>query len=252
MPSASSLSLASNPTERWMSLLRRCASGGFRVAAARFGGFLIAMTSRSKKSLRAAEQHRADVARARRRWIRQQGYLDTTRLVFIDESAVTINMVRLRGRCPRGERLISHVPQGAWKTITFVAALRHNKMVAPMRRANQRSSVRGLYRAMLGTDAQAWRHRGDRQPSGPQSCRRQGCHRGRRRDVTVSAAVLAGPQPDRDAVPQIQSIYAKGRRANCRWSLPSDTFVRANRQSRGMSKLLQTCRLCVHMTGICS
>lgn len=132
MPSVSSLSLMSNPTELWMSLLWRCASGGYRVAAARFGGFLIAMTSRSKKSLRAAEQHRADVARARRHWIRQQGYLDTTRLVFIDETAVTINMVRLRGRCPRGERLISHVPQGAWKTITFVAALRHNKMVAPM------------------------------------------------------------------------------------------------------------------------
>jgi transposase len=85
-----------------------------------------------KKSLRAAEQHRADVARARRRWIRQQGYLDTTRLVFIDETAVTTNMVRLRGRCSRGERLISHVPQGEWKTITFVAALRHNRMTAPM------------------------------------------------------------------------------------------------------------------------
>jgi len=42
--------------------------------------------------------------------------------VFIDETATSINMVRLRGRCPRGERLISHVPQGAWKTITFVAA----------------------------------------------------------------------------------------------------------------------------------
>jgi transposase len=40
--------------------------------------------------------------------------------------------LRLRGRCPRGERLISHVPQGEWKTITFVAALRHNNMVAPM------------------------------------------------------------------------------------------------------------------------
>ncbi len=85
-----------------------------------------------KKSLRAAEQHRADVARARRRWIRQQGYLDTTRLVFIDETSTSTNMVRLRGRCPRGERLISHVPQGQWKTITFVAALRHTKMVAPM------------------------------------------------------------------------------------------------------------------------
>src|SRR5262249_27303767 len=130
MPSASSLT--SNPTERWMSLLRRCASGGFPGAVARFGGFLIAMTSRSKKSLRAAEQHRADVARARRRWIRQQGYLDTTRLVFIDETAVTINMVRLRGRCPRGERLISHVPQRGGKTLTFVAALRHDTVMAPV------------------------------------------------------------------------------------------------------------------------
>jgi transposase len=37
--------------------------------------------------------HRADVARTRRHWIRHQGYLDTTRLVFIDETAV--NMVRL-------------------------------------------------------------------------------------------------------------------------------------------------------------
>ena len=52
--------------------------------------------------------------------------------MFIDETATSINMVRLRGRCPRGERLISHIPQGAWKTITFVAALRYNKMMAPM------------------------------------------------------------------------------------------------------------------------
>src|SRR5262249_21962513 len=132
MPSASLPGLPSNRTERWTNLLRRCGSDGFRAAAARSGGFSIAMASRSKKSLRAAEQHRADVARARRRWIPQQGFLDTTRLVFIDETAGTINMVRLRGRCPRGERLISHIPQGAWKTITFVAALRHNKMVAPM------------------------------------------------------------------------------------------------------------------------
>ena len=48
-----------------------------------------------KKSLRAEEQHRADVARARRRWIREQGMLDPARLVFIDETAVTTNMVRL-------------------------------------------------------------------------------------------------------------------------------------------------------------
>jgi transposase len=36
----------------------------------------------SKKSLRAEERKRADVARARRRWIREQGWLDTSRLVL--------------------------------------------------------------------------------------------------------------------------------------------------------------------------
>jgi DDE superfamily endonuclease len=84
-----------------------------------------------KKSLRAAEQERADVARARRRWIRQQRWLDTTRLVFLDETAANTKMVRLSGRCPRGERLVGRVPHGHWKTITFVAALRHTGMKAP-------------------------------------------------------------------------------------------------------------------------
>lgn len=58
--------------------------------------------------------------------------LDPARLVFIDETAVSTNLVRLRGRAARGVRLIGHVPLGEWKTITFVAALRHDKMTAPM------------------------------------------------------------------------------------------------------------------------
>jgi len=85
-----------------------------------------------KKSLRAAEQDRADVARARRRWIRQQRWLNSTRLVFLDETAVNTKMVRLSGRCPRGERLVGCVPQGHWKTLTFVAGLRHDGMTAPL------------------------------------------------------------------------------------------------------------------------
>ena len=40
-------------------------------------------------------------------------------------------MVRLRGRCPRGERLIGYAPHGHWKTITFVAGLRQRAMIAP-------------------------------------------------------------------------------------------------------------------------
>ena len=87
-----------------------------------------------KKSLRAAEQERADVARARRRWMREQGMFDPARLVFIDETSANTKMVRLYGRCARGERLVGHVPQGHWKTITFVAALRrtwHESLAAP-------------------------------------------------------------------------------------------------------------------------
>lgn len=72
------------------------------------------------------------MARARRRWIRRQGFLDSTALVFLDETATSTNMVRLRGRCPRGERLIGRVPHGHWKTITLVAGLRHDGMVAPL------------------------------------------------------------------------------------------------------------------------
>jgi transposase len=89
------------------------------------------MTSPLKKSLQAAERERADVARARRRWIREQGLLDPAKLVFLDETAVTTSMLRLRGRGPRGMRVIGRVPLGSWKTITFIAAMRHDKMTAP-------------------------------------------------------------------------------------------------------------------------
>ena len=88
--------------------------------------------TRKKKSLQAAERQRADVQRARRKWISEQGLLDPARLAFVDETAVNTSMARLYGRGPRGMRVVDHVPFGVWQTVTFVAALRENKMVAPM------------------------------------------------------------------------------------------------------------------------
>jgi hypothetical protein len=35
---------------------------------------------------------------------------DPARLVFIDETSANTKMVRLYGRCARGERLVGHVP----------------------------------------------------------------------------------------------------------------------------------------------
>src|SRR3989442_2002330 len=110
-----------------MRSFRRCTRNESVEAVRRFGVSSLVMTSPSKKSLRAAEQQRADVARARRRWIREQGMLDPARLVFIDETAVSTNMARLNGRGPRGVRLLRRVPHGHWQTITFVAALRHHR-----------------------------------------------------------------------------------------------------------------------------
>src|SRR5215470_20164733 len=115
-----------------MSLSRRCTSAEYRGAARRCFVFWCATALLLKKVLHASEQERADVARARRRWIREQGLLDTTHLVFIDETSVNTNMTRLFGRAPRGERVICRVPFSAWKTVTFVAALRHDGMTAPM------------------------------------------------------------------------------------------------------------------------
>lgn len=40
-------------------------------------------------------------------------------------------MARRYGRCPRGQRLLSSVPHGHWKTTTFVAALRCDELTAP-------------------------------------------------------------------------------------------------------------------------
>jgi hypothetical protein len=53
----------------------------------------------------------------------QQGMFDLARLMFIDETSADTGMVRLHGRCARGDRLVGHIPQNHWKTITFVAAV---------------------------------------------------------------------------------------------------------------------------------
>jgi transposase len=87
--------------------------------------------SASKKTLFASEQDRPDVARKRQRWKSHQGRLDPDRLVFIDETWAKTNMTRLRGWAPRGRKLLAKVPQGHWRTLTFLAALRRDRIDAP-------------------------------------------------------------------------------------------------------------------------
>jgi transposase len=79
----------------------------------------------------ASEQDRPDVARRREQWAKYQNLIDPRRLVFIDETWTKTNMAPLRGWAPRGHRLRAKVPHRRWKTMTFLAALRHDRIDAP-------------------------------------------------------------------------------------------------------------------------
>jgi transposase len=81
--------------------------------------------------LRAAEQDRPDVARHRHRWQVWQRFLESTSLVFLDESGVSTNMARRYGWGPKGQRLVDAVPHGHWKTTTVVAGLKASGVIAP-------------------------------------------------------------------------------------------------------------------------
>src|SRR3954454_14628883 len=88
-------------------------------------------SSASKKSVAAGERDRPDVARRRLQWTKYQGRVEAERLVFLDETWTRTNMATLRGWAPRGRRLNAKVPHGRWKTMTFLAALRHDRIDAP-------------------------------------------------------------------------------------------------------------------------
>ena len=87
--------------------------------------------SASKKTVVAGEQDRADIARRRRFWRIYQQRIDPARLVFVDETWTKTNMAPLRGWSRLGERLRGRVPYGHWNTMTFIAALRHDRIEAP-------------------------------------------------------------------------------------------------------------------------
>ena len=72
------------------------------------------------------------MAGARALWKLHQRLLNSTRLLFIDETGTKTAMTRKRGRCRKGLRLIAHAPHGHWKTTTFVAALRCDAITAPL------------------------------------------------------------------------------------------------------------------------
>lgn len=76
-----------------------------------------------KKSSRAAEQDRPDVAQRRADWNACQETVDPERLVFVDETGLKTDMARLRGWAPGGRRLVEAALGGHWQSCTLVHAV---------------------------------------------------------------------------------------------------------------------------------
>lgn len=84
-----------------------------------------------KKTLRASEQGRADVAAERAAFAQAIKTLAPEDLVFLDESGISTKLTRLYARAPRGQRAYGTAP-GHWHRLTVLGALTLSGLVAVM------------------------------------------------------------------------------------------------------------------------
>jgi len=120
------------------------------------------------------------------------------RLVFIDETATTTKMTRLRGRAPHGQRLQGRAPFGHWKTQTFIAGLRCDARTAPW--IIDRPMTKEIFEIHVETQLAPTLDPGDpgsspgqvrdpRQPAEPQERKSQGDPQAARRLIPLPAAI---------------------------------------------------------------
>ena len=79
-----------------------------------------------KKTLKASEQERKDIAKSRAEWHEFQKTVDASLLIFLDESGLKTNMTRLYGRALGGRRCLDSAPCGHWETVTTLTSINLN------------------------------------------------------------------------------------------------------------------------------
>lgn len=78
----------------------------------------------SKKTLKASEQEREDIAKSREEWREFQAAVNANHLIFLDESGLKTNMTRRYGRALGGQRCLDSVLCGHWETVTILSSIR--------------------------------------------------------------------------------------------------------------------------------
>ena len=136
--------------------------------------------------------------------------LEPHRLVFIDETAVTTKMTRLRGRSPRGTRLEADAPFGHWRTQTFIAGLRIDELSAPW--VLDGPMNRAAFDIYIETQLACTLQPGDvviaDKPVVTQIGPRTRAAEVARQLAALSAALLTRSEPDRNGVLENQSTPA--------------------------------------------
>ena len=171
--------------------------------------------------------------------------LERHRLVFIDETGTTTKMTRLRGRCPKGQRLKAKAPFGHWKTQTFVAGLRCHGLTAPF--VVDAPMNRRIFETYVETQLAPTLQKGDvvildnlaahKSPAAEKAITGQG------RMDPVPAALQPRPQSDRNGLRQTQGTSAHEGDPNHRRPLAGDRRHLRSVLTRRMQKLLQGRRL---------
>jgi transposase len=89
---------------------------------------------------------------AREQWQAWQQSCDLSKLVFLDETSASTDMIRRYGRELGGARCRDAAPAGHWQTLTFIAGLRVDQLTAPwcLNQAMNGEAFKTYLRSQLG------------------------------------------------------------------------------------------------------
>ena len=158
---------------------------------------------------------------ARRAWTEALADVDITKLVFIDETWISTNMTRGYGRAPKGQRCVASAPLSHWETTTFVAALRHQQLTAPMLTDGPMDGdifLAYLHRFLCPTLTPGDLVIVDNLSSHKVAGVQRGHHRGRGHPALLTA-LFSGPESHRKALRQAQSPAPQSRHPHHRCAL---------------------------------
>ena len=192
------------------------------------------------------------MARKRTRWKAHQGRIDPSRLVFLDETWVKTNMAPLRGWGPRGQRLKAYAPYGHWNTLTFIAALRHDRIDAP---CVIDGPINGeLFQLYVEKVLAPTLSRGDVVILDNLGSHKTKAARaeGRRRAPDLPAALQSRPQPHRAGLRKAQAPDEKGPDQGCRIHMAKSRTTPRPLHAQRVRKLPRQLRIWIHVNATCS